>query len=112
MDLGTVIYQLTQAFPADERFGLTTQLRRASVSVPSNIAEGHGRMTRGEYLQFLGHARGSLTEIETQVMLSTRLGYISEEKCQDCLARILSLRRMLSALISSLNGRRRAPFNQ
>src|ERR1700739_1928830 len=77
------IYKLTGAFPNSERFGLTNQLRRASVSVASNIAEGYGRTTRGEYVQFLGHARGSLFEIETQLTIAAGLGFAtaSEMKC-------------------------------
>jgi four helix bundle protein len=75
IQLSVAIYQLTCAFPASERFGLTNQLRRASVSVASNIAEGYGRTTRGEYLQFLGHARGSNFELQTQLVIAEQLGF-------------------------------------
>jgi len=96
------IYRLTAAFPASEQFGLTSQLRRASVSVASNIAEGHGRASKGEYLQFLGHARGSNSEVETQLVIAKALGFGSkqalvavEEKCSE-------VGRMLGAVMRSL----------
>ena len=82
VQLTVAIYKLTSTFPADERFGLTNQLRRASVSVSSNIAEGYGRSTKGEYLLFLGHARGSKCEVETQLVISEALGFGSEKERQ------------------------------
>lgn len=69
------VYTLTSSFPSSEQFGLTSQLRRAAVSVASNIAEGYGRSTRGEYLLFLGHARGSNCELQTQLVISEGLGF-------------------------------------
>jgi four helix bundle protein len=78
IELTVVIYKLTSSFPESERFGLTNQLRRASVSVASNIAEGYGRSTRGEYLLFLGHARGSKCEVETQLAIAQALGFGAE----------------------------------
>ena len=66
----TEVYRATQSFPNEEKFGLTSQLRRASVSIPSNIAEGQGRLTRGEFGQFLGHAKGSICEVETQLIIA------------------------------------------
>jgi len=75
MELASVIYKVTQQFPPDERFGLTNQLRRAAVSIPSNIAEGKGRLTTGELIQFLGIARGSTLEVQTQLELATMLGF-------------------------------------
>jgi four helix bundle protein len=83
IQLAAAVYKLTSAFPASERFGLTNQLRRASVSVASNIAEGYGRATKGEYLQFLGHARGSNCEVETQLVLSQVLTFGSTEIRQE-----------------------------
>jgi four helix bundle protein len=79
IQLTVAVYKLTSSFPDSERFGLTNQLRRASVSVASNIAEGYGKSTKGEYLLFLGHARGSKCEIETQLEIAKQLGFGSEE---------------------------------
>ncbi len=96
MDLATVIYKITANFPSDERFGLTNQLRRASVSIPSNIAEGKGRIGPGELIQFLSIARGSTLEVLTQLELASRLGYstpaaVSEaQKLADEVLRILT----------------------
>ncbi len=78
VQLTVAVYKLTAGFPASERFGLTNQLRRAAVSVASNIAEGYGRSTSGEYIQFLGHARGSNFEVQTQLVISEALGFGSE----------------------------------
>jgi four helix bundle protein len=75
MELARQVYLLTQSFPSDERFGLTNQLRRASVSIPSNIAEGKGRLTTGELIQFLAIARGSTLEVQTQLELAVMLGF-------------------------------------
>jgi four helix bundle protein len=75
VELALAIYKLTATFPNTERFGLTNQLRRASVSIASNIAEGYGRSTTGEYLLFLGHARGSNFEIQTQLTIASGLGF-------------------------------------
>jgi four helix bundle protein len=69
------VYKLTQQFPREEQFGLTSQLRRAAVSVASNVAEGHGRATTGEYRQFLGMARGSNVEVQTQLVIARELSY-------------------------------------
>jgi four helix bundle protein len=79
VELSVVVYKLTAKFPGDEKFGLTNQLRRASVSVASNIAEGYGKATRGEYVQFLGHARGSISEIQTQLVISKALSMGSDQ---------------------------------
>ena len=102
MDLATDCYQITQNFPKQETYGLTSQIRRSSVSVPSNIAEGQGRNSKKEFVHFLGIAQGSLREMETQMILACRVKYISEKD----LDRILSLSKevgiFLSRLIKSL----------
>ncbi|MGA7243530.1 MAG: four helix bundle protein [Terracidiphilus sp.] len=74
------MYKLTSVFPDTEKFGLTNQMRRAAVSIASNVAEGYGRATRGEYLQFLGHARGSGSEVETQIVIAKELGFGSKDQ--------------------------------
>ncbi|MGO8935332.1 MAG: four helix bundle protein [Terracidiphilus sp.] len=100
--LSTEIYRLTSSFPRAEQFGLTNQLRRASVSIASNIAEGYGRSTRGEYLQSLGYARGSNCELQTQLMIAGALGFGEEEtrECAEGLSADVS--RLLNALIGKL----------
>lgn len=99
------VYQLTRAFPTDERFGLVSQMRRAAVSVPSNLAEGHARNTTGEFIQFISHAEGSLAELETQAILSTELGFCSAEETLPLIDLIFELQRMANALRRSLASR-------
>jgi four helix bundle protein len=82
MELAKQVYQLTETFPAAERYGLVAQMRRAGVSVPSNIAEGQARRSRREFVQFISHAEGSAAELETQLILSTDLGYASRANVQ------------------------------
>lgn len=101
LDLVEYIYRLTKAFPADERFGLTSQLRRSAVSLPSNIAEGAGRRGKKEFIQFLYIGLGSLNEMETQIEISRRLGYISDITAFSEL--FLHLKRMLLKLIEKLD---------
>jgi four helix bundle protein len=96
------IYKLTASFPVDERFGLTNQLRRASVSVASNIAEGYGRATSGEYIQFLGHARGSNFEVQTQLVISEALGFGSAESRQLVVGLSEEVSKMLVSMMSKL----------
>lgn len=79
MELTKAVYDLTSCFPAEERYGLCQQMRRAAVSIPSNIAEGSGRNHAREFLQFIGIARGSLAELETQLKLAVMLGFVSAE---------------------------------
>src|SRR5689334_18191174 len=106
MQLAKRIYQVTQKFPSDERFGLTNQLRRASVSVPSNLAEGHARFGAGEFSRFISISMGSVAEIETQVLLSTDLGYISDDLSRGILSELETLGKMLRGLAKSINKRR------
>ncbi|MFO0857289.1 MAG: four helix bundle protein [Phycisphaerales bacterium] len=103
MDLVTEVYRLTQKFPDAERFGLVSQLRRASVSVPSNIAEGYGRGYTADYIRFLRSSRGSLYEIDTQLLIAARLGFIAQSDYEGILERINECGRMLAALIRTLN---------
>jgi four helix bundle protein len=98
MNLVTEIYKITNHFPQDERYGLTHQLRRAAVSVPSNIAEGQARYSPREFYQFLGHARGSLVEIETQLLIACNLGYIGKEQTSKVLGTTAETGRMLNGL--------------
>jgi four helix bundle protein len=107
--LVTKIYSLTSAYPQAEIYGLTSQLRRAAVSIPSNIAEGQGRATKGEFIQFLCHARGSLYEVETQVVISRNLGYLSVEQQETLLGELAELGRILNGLITSLQQRQPSP---
>src|SRR5438034_6757394 len=102
MELVTAIYQATQTFPKEELYGLTSQIRRAAVSIPSNIAEGQGRLSRGEFRQFLGQARGSLSEVETQVSIATRLHYLNENQTEQLLDRCSSVGKVLNGLLNSL----------
>jgi four helix bundle protein len=101
-ELSVAIYELTADYPASEQFGLTNQLRRAGVSVASNIAEGYGRASRGEYIQFLGHARGSNCEIQTQLFISKRLGFGSETERARCCALADEVGRMLVTMMQKL----------
>ena len=92
-----LIYELTRSFPQDERFGLVTQMRRAAVSVPSNIAEGQSRHTSGEFVQFISHAEGSLAELDTQVLIAIELGFCTQSQAEGILSLIDELQRMLNA---------------
>jgi four helix bundle protein len=104
-ELSLAVYRLTSEFPASERFGLTNQLRRASVSVASNIAEGYGRSTRGEYIQFLGHARGSICEVQTQLGISEALKFGSAASHSAVGTLGAEVSRMLNALLRKLEDR-------
>lgn len=103
MDLVEDIYRLTQDFPSHEAYGLTSQMRRAAVSVPSNIAEGHARRHLGEYVHHISIAQGSLAELHTQALIAQRLGYSDQELAKNLVDRIESLRRQLHALRNALS---------
>ena len=100
--LGVEAYRATEGFPKREWYGLTSQLRRAAVSVSSNIAEGQGRLTKGEFRNFLGQARGSLLELETQLAIARDLGYLSEADHVSLENQCDEVRRMLNGLLESL----------
>lgn len=106
MDLVEEVYLLTKRFPKDELYGLTNQLRRAAVSVPSNIAEGQSRAFVKEYLQFISMAQGSLAEVQTQIEIAARLKYLAAEQVQPALQHAESLAKQLNALRSSLAGQK------
>jgi len=102
MDLTETVYRETATFPRAEIYGLTSQMRRASVSIPSNIAEGQARNTRGEFVQFLGHAAGSLAELETQATLARRLSFLSPDSYERISRQIDEVGRLLNGLKRSL----------
>jgi four helix bundle protein len=102
MDLVESIYRSTEAFPSHERFGLTNQLRRAAVSIPSNIAEGQGRSSTKDFLHFLSISRSSLQEVQTQVELAVRLGYLGNQASQNLFESAEEVARILNGLCRSL----------
>jgi four helix bundle protein len=102
MGLVGEIYRISQDFPKDEIFGLVSQMRRAAVSIPSNIAEGHQKLSRKEYLYFLGNARASLAEIETQILIARDLDYLGEIEMNRILNLSAELGRVLNGLINSI----------
>ena len=108
IELVTEIYRCTQTFPKQETYGLISQLRRAAVSVPSNIAEGHARTSTGEYKQFLGHAMGSLVEIETQLVIAEKLIYLDATMTSHLLGRTDEIGKMLTSQLRSLSLKSRA----
>jgi four helix bundle protein len=103
MELAHDAYCATAAFPKDETFGLRSQIRRAAVSVPSNIAEGHGRLSDGSMRIFLGHARGSLYELMTQIELASNLEFLKTDNAIPLLERCTEISKMLNGLLKSLN---------
>jgi four helix bundle protein len=103
--LAKTIYKFTQTFPREERFGLVSQMRRAAVSIPSNIAEGQARRTTGEFVQFISHAEGSTGELETQLILAVELSFCSKKSALPGYEMIDEIRRMLNALRRKLAAR-------
>lgn len=101
--LAKAIYKLTSTFPSEEKFGLVAQMRRAAVSIPSNIAEGQARHTTGEFIQFISHAEGSTAELETQLILSVELEFTALERATLDFALLDDIRRMLNGLRRKLS---------
>ena len=112
VDLVVAIYRTTALFPQEERYGLVSQIRRAAVSVPSNIAEGQGRKSSGEFRRFLYTALGSLMELETQLIIADRLGYLRDGVCEEFPCRTGELGRMLNGLIRSLPAAHKTAANR
>ena len=98
MELAKLIYKLTCVFPSEEKFGLVSQMRRAAVSIPSNLAEGQARNTTGEFIQFISHAEGSLAELDTQVRLAVSLGHCGESETNEISRLVTELQKMLKGL--------------
>ncbi len=109
IDFIAEIYRISAQFPRDERFGLTAQMRRASVSVAANIAEGSGRQTSRDFMNFLSYSRGSLKESESMVFVSQRLGFVRPEDCAEALRLADEIGRMLIGLRVSVGKRNRKP---
>ena len=106
IELGIRCYEVSKSFPREERYGLTAQLRSAAVSVAANIAEGNGRLTRGEYLNHLSNARGSLREIDTHLEFACRLDYASPDAIRECRDLVDMVAALLTRLIESLQRNR------
>jgi four helix bundle protein len=102
MRLTTNVYKATADFPRDETYGISSQMRRAAVSIPSNIAEGKGHRTNREFCSFLFHARGSLLELQTQILIAEELQYLSKERSAQLLEMAAVVGKSLSGLINSL----------
>jgi len=107
MELTEKVYTVTRGFPDEERFGLVAQMRRSAVSIPSNVAEGFGRGQQGEFHRFLGIARGSLFEVQTQAELARRLGWIKGPGLADLRERMRELDAILTALMRAARERRK-----
>lgn len=103
MDLVVLVYEVTKRFPKEEIYGLVSQLRRAVVSIPSNIAEGQGRKTKREFVQFLSIAHGSLREVETQVLIAERIGYVDPKQVEDIMACTGEIGRLINGLSNALS---------
>ena len=106
LDMTESLYRITADWPKHEQYGLVSQIRRAAVSVPANIAEGAGRRTPGEFMQFVGIARGSLAELETLLTMARRLDYLDEPTYGVVLDDLMELGRMATGLLRSLEERR------
>lgn len=109
LDLVEAVYKVTRQFPKEELYGLSSQLRRCAVSVPSNIAEGHARHSSAEFRNFLSIASGSLAEVETKLLIATRLKYLNSKDFQQIMTQHEEVSRMLSALQSKITQRLQRP---
>ncbi len=105
VDFTVEIYKVTETFPKEEKFGLTSQIRRASVSIAANIAEGAARKSLKEFLNFLSIAQGSTSEVETELLISFRLGYCSEEVFELLFSKLNEIGRMITGLCKHLNAK-------
>jgi four helix bundle protein len=108
MDLAEMCYGVTKAFPREEVYGMTSQIRRAATAIPANIAEGHGRENSGEFIQFLRISQGSLKELETHLLLASRLELAKDQEIAPVLERCETVGKMLRALIRSIQKRQKA----
>jgi four helix bundle protein len=102
MDLVTSVYSLTKKFPREELYTLTSQIRRAAISIPSNIAEGQSKRTTRDFIRFVNIAYGSMAELETQLMIGERLGYVSSDELKSHFEHIQNIERMLNGLLAGL----------
>jgi len=108
MDLVESVYRSSSRFPPDERFGLTSQIRRAAVSIPCNIAEGYSRPSKADYIRFLEMARGSANEVETQLRIALRLGFVAAAQTADTMSLTKEIQRILKGLVDGLHRTRRS----
>jgi len=109
MDFVVDVYKATECFPKEERFGLTSQIRRAAVSVPANVAEGAARRSTKEFIHFLSNAQGSASELETELLIAQRLGYLRQEQYVKMRTALDSIGRMLIGLSHHLEGKTEKP---
>jgi four helix bundle protein len=109
MDLVAVCYRITKLLPKSETYGLASQIQRSAVSIPANIAEGHGREHLGDYLHHLSVANGSIAELETHLLITTKLSFIQASELQPALALATEVSRMLSGLIRNLKAKQQDP---
>jgi len=112
MDLVQSVYEAVRAFPKEEIYGLTSQLKRAAVSVPSNIAEGQGRKSTREFLHHLSIAYGSLMEVETQILIAVRLDYLSQQDAERIIERTSEVGRLINGLSNALANKQTEAVHQ
>ncbi len=112
MDLVTLAYEISAGFPREEMFGLALQIRRAAVSIPSNIAEGQGRKTTRDFIHFLGIAQGSLQELETQIIVADRLRYLNAETKAGLMELSCEVGRLIHGLVNSLKEKAQVPVSK